>query len=308
MNYRILSDLPKSHKWRNVSIDSRRFRGIIWSQQDIRYKDTIFLYRNWATVHFNSDWYEIAVRSVTDDKSTVRDINIIKSILNNRLSSSARVIDVNCGLGRHLYKLAAEGIRGIGMEGARLLREAAMTRAKDIHKPYTIVSTSRYYQKLFSGSADIVTSLFNSMGYTFNMRDDIRRLQWIGALLKPKGYLLLDFRAEDFQKLHYSQPITLQEPLSLSDSNELLNSTVIMKTTKYWKEKILAAEEKITYRKAAREIIFQHSTYGWRTYSIKEMKSMLEEANLQLISNQLNYYSTIKNTGERIFVLAQRAK
>lgn len=305
MNYKILNDLPKSHRWQHTLINKRRYKGIIWSKRDIQQRDTILLYKNWSSVHFNSDWYEISVRSITGETSTARDIHIIKSFFNNSLSAQTRLIDVNCGSGRHLYKLSEEGVSCVGMEGAVALRKAAKERAKNLRTPYTIVSTSRFYQKLFARSADIVISLFNSIGYTFEMEDDIKRLQWMAALLKSNGFLLLDFRAEDFQRRHYGKPTIFQEQLYPPDSRKFL-PTIMMKTTKYWSEKILAAEEMVTYKDRRRETVLQHTTYGWRTYSISETRAILEKIGLRFITYRLDYYTTEKNKSERIFILAQK--
>lgn len=306
MNYKILNGLPRKHKWKYIKCNGFKLKGILWQDKDVQIDDTILLYRNWSSVHFNSDWYEIATESITGEEATVRDIYIIKSIFKNKLSKVTTIIDVNCGSGRHLSKLSDEGIKGVGMEGAKLLRSAAKERAKILHTSYTVVSTSRYYQKKFGQRADFVTSLFNAMGYTFKMADDIKRLRWMATLLKPYGYLLLDFRSENFQKKHYSKPSTFRERLYIPAPEKRLSPVATMVTTKYWKDKILAAKEVVTYKDKSRETIVQRTTYGWRTYSLSELKFMFEIVELQFVTYRLDYYSTIRNKGERIFVLAQK--
>lgn len=246
MDYRILNTLPKSHKWKTVPIAGQILKGIVWDNKDVKQNDVIFLYRKWASIHFYSDWYEIAVSSVTDDKTTLRDISIVKSLLGDILNAQTCLIDVNCGAARHLIKLAEENIFGVGMEESFFLRKKGREKIKKYKLPLKIVSTSKYFRRKYFGSADIVTSLFNSMGYTFNIDDDIRRLQWMVNLLKPKGYFLLDIRAEEYQKQHFSNPSTTDEKVYLpTDPNK---TPITITTQKYWRDGILAAEEKITIK------------------------------------------------------------
>lgn len=301
MNYRILNTLPKSHKWKTISIAKQVLKGIIWNNKDVNQNDVIFLYRKWASVHFYSDWYEIAVSSLTDDKVTLRDVLIVKSFLGNKLNAQTYLIDINCGAARHLIKLAEENIFGIGMEESFLLRRKGQEKIKKYKLPLKIVSTSRYFRLKYFESADIVTSLFNSMGYTFNIDDDIRRLQWMADLLKPKGYFLLDIRAEEYQKQHFSSPSTTHEKIYLPTDPDKIPITIT--TQKYWKDGILAAEEKITIKKRT---VVQNATYGWRTYSLKELKSIFKKVGLRLIKQKLDYYSSPDNLGERIFLLTQK--
>lgn len=303
MEYKILNALPKSHKWKTTSVAGHILKGIVWDNKDIEQNDIIFLYKKWPSIHFHSDWYEIAASSVTDDKATLRDISIIKSLLGNRLNAQTHLIDVNCGSARHLIKLAEDNIFGVGMEKSFLLRKMGQEKIKKYKLPLKIVSTSKYFKHKYFESADIVSSLFNSMGYTFNMNDDIRRLQWMVNLLKPKGYFLLDIRTEEYQKQHFSNPVTIDEKIYLlNDPNK---TPIIITTQKYFKDGILAAEEKITIERK-NKIIAQNTTYGWRTYSFKELKSILKKVGLHLIKHKQDYYSSPDNLGERIFLLSQK--
>lgn len=308
MNYKILSNLPKSHKWKTVSVAGQIFRGIIWDDKDVKQNDVVFLYKKWASIHFDSDWYEIEVNSDADDKATLRDISIVKSLLGNKLNSQTSLIDVNCGAARHLIKLAEENMFGVGMEGAFLLRKMGEKKAKKYKLPLKIVSTSKYFRHKYFESAEIVTSLFNSMGYTFSMGDDIRRLQWMVSLLKPKGYFLLDIRAEEYQRKRFSHPKTITERTYLpTDPNK---TPIVITTRKSWKAGILTAEVKITVDniETKNKIIAQNTSYGWKTYSLKELKSILKKVGLHLIEHKLDYYSSPNDLGERIFLLSQKTE
>lgn len=303
MSIKIQNGLPLSHKWKTISIGGQLLKGILWDQNDVNEDDQIILYKKWASVHFDSDWYEIAVGSVSNSKETARDITILKSFFGKKLNSETKLIDVNCGISRHLIKLAKDKIFGVGMEGAELLRNIGKEMAKKEKISIDIVSTSRYFQNKYCSSADIVTSLFNSMGYTFNMNDDIHRLQWMINLLKSRGYFLLDIRAEEYQKIHYSSPqITLEKIYLPTDS---IKTPITIRTQKYWKDGILAAEERITVETKIKTIV-QNTSYGWRTYSLAELEFILKKVGMRLLETKLDYYTSPKNVGERIFLLSQK--
>ncbi|MEK7516934.1 MAG: glycosyltransferase, partial [Patescibacteria group bacterium] len=162
--------------------------------------------------------------------------------------------------------------------------------------------TSDSDKRKLAGRADIVTTLFNSMGYTFSYDDDANRFRWITNLLKPEGLYLLDIRAEDFQIKNYSTPQTTVNQFSVNLNNH--EGDVEVETLRYWSNKILAVEKKIIFDGAK----VQHSTYGWRTYSNNEIKDMLQNLDMRFVESRDDYYTAPENYGERTLFLFQKDK
>ncbi|MEK7517087.1 MAG: hypothetical protein AAB583_00925, partial [Patescibacteria group bacterium] len=135
MKYEILNGLPSSHAWKKVDIYGKTYKGIIWDEKNIKRDDTLLLYKDWATVFFDSDWYEIGTGSISEEDSTERDVHLLKDIFRGNLKRDKTLIDVHCGSGRHLLKLAEDEIYGIGMEGAEPLRDQAKQKIRDRNVP-----------------------------------------------------------------------------------------------------------------------------------------------------------------------------
>lgn len=303
MKLQILPGLPGSHKWKSLKIKDRQYRGIVWDQNDILSENKMYLYKNWARVHFESDWYEPCVSKITSNKNTKRDIGILKKLLGKNLDSTSFIIDVNCGSGRHVFAFKKLGLNIMGMEGARLLKEAAIEKAKGNSILVDFVSTNLCFQKKYRHKTDIVTSMFNAMGYTFNQAEDMERLKWTIDLLKPGGYLVLDIRSAEYQKEHYKRPTTIVEKFLLNTSLSNFKATVI--TKKFWTKSILGAEEKIIIKIKGEEIVVQHTTYGWKTYSLAKLKRMLKKLRVNVIKLKRSYYENPSKNGERLFIIAR---
>ncbi len=300
MKYTIKNGLPSSHGWNETSINKKRLKGIIWKKSELKNKNTLILYKNWAKVFFESDWYEIGTGTASDSQSTKRDIQLLKTMLKNNLSENKIIIDVHCGSGRHLLELGKEKIYGIGMEGSDLLRNDAKKKANKANLPIKIYSTSNYIKNKLKHKADIVTTLFNSMGYTFTMHDDFLRFKWIVNLIKPGGLYLLDIRDEDYQIKKFSTAQTLTEKFKFKSTDN--KKTVTINTTKFWSNKNLAVEKEIKYQNKT----VQHVTYGWKTYSKQEIISMLKKLDMEYITSRLDFYTSPNNYGERIIMLFKK--
>lgn len=98
-----------------------------------------------------------------------------------------RILDVGCGMGRHLAALHAQGYpqaSGIDLS-ATLLRDArgaghAVARADMRRLPF---GRDRF---------DLIVSLFTSFGYFAKSTEDLETLAGFDACLKPAGYLFID--------------------------------------------------------------------------------------------------------------------
>lgn len=301
----IRDGLPASHQWVETEIADQKIPGAVWEKKDINAINGIHLYKAWPTVMFANPWYGIESQAITNKQATKRDITILQKILGKHFAPPATLIDVHCGCGRHAIALAELGFHVIGLEEVALPLQLARKNAKKHHIKATFLrSTAENYKKQ-KASADIVISMFNSLGYTFDKEDDLRQLIWIIGLLKPGGYFVLDIRSESYQKKNFSlAPVKCKSTLPLHHDPSL---TITMTTQKYWQNSILGAKEKIVIEKNGQKILAQYMTYGWRTYSLVELQEMLDIAGAELVDFEEDYYSSPENFGERIFLLA-RAK
>lgn len=299
----IVNGLPSSHQWMEVDLADQKIPGAVWDKNHIHAENGIFLYTNWPEVMFANPWYNIESKHITNEQATQRDIAILQRLLSKSFTPPATVFDVHCGAGRHALALAKKGFAVVGFEEIALPLRLAKQKAKEQNSTVRFLKATRKNYQKYQGTGDIVISMFNSMGYTFDTADDIRQITQNIGLLKPGGYFVLDIRSEKYQKEKFSSiPVTFINNIYSNESN---NIRVSMVTKKYWKDSILGAKEKIIVEKEGKEILAQYMTYGWRTYSLKQLQDMLDTSGAELLDVQEDYYSSPENIGERIFLLAQ---
>lgn len=160
-DYKIIDGLPASHRWKKTSLRDKVLKGILWDSKDIQRKNNIILYKKWSSVHFESDWYEISTKPISEEIATNRDIKLLKKMFKDKLTPGINIIDVHCGSGRHLIKLTEEGIFGVGLEGSSVLRKMGQEKIKKNKLPIKIVPITNYFKNKYIEKADIITSLFN---------------------------------------------------------------------------------------------------------------------------------------------------
>lgn len=106
-----------------------------------------------------------------------------------QLHESAPLLDLACGAGRHLRCFTREGVRTMGLDLSETLLEHA--RATGYQGP--LVQADMRSLPFAAGAFGAVTSYFTSFGYFRSDEDDDRVLSEIARILRPDGYLLLDF-------------------------------------------------------------------------------------------------------------------
>ncbi len=298
MKLNIYNGLPQSHKEVTIEVSGEKIPGTVWDKKDIHPDTgTLNLYTGWPAAMFGNPWFGIEAKDIVSEDGTQRDIELIHKTLGKQLQSAAKIIDVHCGTGRHAIALAKKGYAVIGLdEVVQPLQVAEANAAQEKIECVFVLSDYDNHLK-YQNSADIVISMFNSMGYQFSQLEDQKQLNWTIKLLKPGGHFFLDVRSEKFQKEHYTQATI---------SRQKLASDITMTTTKFWENSILGAEEEIIVEKEDKKTIAQHMTYGWRTYSLDEMEEMLAKAGAEIVSVTEDYYRNADNVGERILLVAKR--
>jgi len=302
MRIKILNALPESHKLLSVNLHKKKYKGIIWKKEDVIVGDSLLLYKGWPKVHFNSDWYELAVQDVTRPKYTRRDIQFLLRVVSEFGIDPSLIIDVHCGSGRHLLELAKNGFHVVGFEGAELLRRKAIQKAKNSGLKIPFYPTADRFSNPFTGKADVVTTFFNSMGYTFSKKDDIERLSWISDLLKPNGLLLIDYRSAEFQMQKYNVLTKYDDEIRIPASD----LTAIAITRKIIDKKILGAVETIYAPVQDRQKVVQRTSYGWELYLKDELRAMLDSCGIQMERAYQSYYSNKLMDGERVFLVGKK--
>jgi hypothetical protein len=289
----IHNGVPASQRQTIVQAGGRAIVGVVSDPEDLIDPRTglPILYRGWPPAHFASDWYGIFAAEITTPEGTARDASSVLAFAGALTGPIDLIIDLNAGSGRHVEELGRRGVRCIGMEEIPEMRANAPAGIE-------MLDLTEQTRAQHAGRADVVTSLFNALGYTFDRRDDVQRLRWAAGLLRPGGLLVTDIRNEAHQRLAYQHPTeevqTIATPIDAT-----------LWTRRYWAHGILAAERKVTLPGDNNRVV-HHSTFGWRTYNRPELSALLTDAGLTLTGTQEHTYTAQGTPGERLWIIAEK--
>ena len=163
----------------------------------------------WAQFFGSED--SLLLSNFPDDRETEREIAGLRHMLN--LPAGGRLLDVCCGMGRHLVRLARDGHDVLGVDASPMMVRLAHQAAREFGVTAPVVQGDASALPFASAAFDAVTNLFNSFGYMATEAQDMQVLTEAARCLKPGGRLVLDTRNSKFQILYapYHQIVELAD-------------------------------------------------------------------------------------------------
>ena len=157
----------------------------------------------WWKYIFNSLYIKTDADVIEDDAITKQETDMFLEILN--VDKDASILDLCCGQGRHSFEFFSRGYKNVeGLDRSSYLIAKARNRKKE--KGYSIRFKEGDARKLPypANNFDAVMILGNSFGYFNSSDDDLRVLQSVTNVLKPRGKLLIDIADGDFLKNNFN--------------------------------------------------------------------------------------------------------
>ncbi len=142
----------------------------------------------WYRTLFTGDYLTLYADRLKD-RETKREVTMVEEVL--QLPPGASILDVACGTGRHIIRLAAQGFRVTGLDLNESYIEMVQTAAAAAQVEVDAVAGDMR-EIPFEAEFDAVVSLFTSFGYFETEEDDLRVLSGVIRALKPGGKYLLD--------------------------------------------------------------------------------------------------------------------
>jgi len=141
---------------------------------------------DWFEGWFDSKYYHILYKH-RDHQEAQLFIDNLYSFL--ALDASKEVLDLACGKGRHAVYLNKKEVNVVGAD----LSEQSIHHAQQFenNKLHFVVHDMR--EVLQENHFDVVLNLFTSFGYFQEEKEQIKTIDAIWQMLKPKGILVLDF-------------------------------------------------------------------------------------------------------------------
>lgn len=139
-------------------------------------------FKNW----FDSFYYHKLYRHRNTAEAQLFMDNIIEFI---KPTPSSSILDLACGKGRHSIYLNKKGFNVVGVDLSENSILQANAHANDNLHFYQMDMREIKTEESF----DLVLNMFTSFGYFQHTSDNIKVLTGIHSILKPNGFLVIDF-------------------------------------------------------------------------------------------------------------------
>ncbi|MCB1119784.1 MAG: class I SAM-dependent methyltransferase, partial [Chlamydiia bacterium] len=228
----------------------------------------------WRSI-FNSVYLKTDADVVENDQATKTEIDtLLKTTL---LSSSAAILDLCCGQGRHSIELAKRGFGCLkGMDRSRYLIRLARLRTQKLGYSIQFSEGDARKIRLPDASLDCVMMMGNSFGYFEQELDDIKVLQEVKRVLHEKGILYLDMTDGEWMKQHFEKRswewideelLVCRERTLASDNSRLISREVLIH---------------------AERGVLADQFYAERLYTFEQIKTQLEHVGFENIEKHQN--------------------
>lgn len=125
--------------------------------------------------------------------------------------SGRRVLDLCCGPGRHAVALARKGFSVTGVDASEFLLGKARKRARRARVEIEWVrSDMREFAR--PKAFDLAISMFSSLGYFEDVRDERRVLRNLHASLAPGGALVIELAGKECVARDFQRTVSTRAP------------------------------------------------------------------------------------------------
>lgn len=202
-----------------------------------------------------------------DEAETVEELEALQALI--PLRTGQRIVDVCCGMGRHLLPLTALGYDVVGLDSSAMMLSLARAGARQTGLPVRLVHGVAQALPFATASCEVMLNLFNSFGYLATVTDDLAVLRETARCLKPGGRFFLDTRNKKYQILYapYSQTVHLPDGRALN------------LRCQYDRERSVLLSQ---WYEAPGERLVHHAAI--RLYAPEELAGMLEGVGLRVLA------------------------
>jgi SAM-dependent methyltransferase len=142
--------------------------------------------KEWFSEWFDSPYYHVLYHNRDDREAQFFLDNLVNKL---HITPGLKVADLACGKGRHAIYLNKLGFDVTGFDlSAASIAQAKLHANSRLHFEVQDLRTLDHPHKF-----DIALNLFTSFGYFQSEEEDLKVLRNIYNILKPDGYLLIDF-------------------------------------------------------------------------------------------------------------------
>lgn len=244
-------------------------------------------YKNW----FDSPYYHLLYKHRDQEDANTFIQRLFQSAI---LTKTQHVLDLCCGKGRHALTISQLGIQTTGVD---LSKQSILEAKKHENQKLNFFQADmrEAHTKL---AYDIILNIFTSFGYFDNEQDHNKALQSCHTMLKPKGYVLIDYFNADWV-VQQIQKVPLHQDVKRGD--------ILFKTHKH-------VDHSYVYKDILIESISSKEKLGQyqekvRLFTPENFHEMLQKNGFSIQDEFGNYHleKFNKKDSERYIVYAQKS-
>lgn len=237
-------------------------------------------------VRRHDDWWtpvfvthgELYAEILEDLKAgALREVQGLRRILTSAgVPSSGRVVDIACGIGRHIVPLAAAGYRTVGCD----FSAPYLARAKAYAEKFGLTDREiRFYRTDYrridrrlrqarETPFDAALSIFTSMGH-FGEVGDLATFRAVRAVVRPRGVFIVEVSNRDWILRNYRSTGVMRASTGLE----------IHESREFDPVRSVSSADWTYYRgRGSKRRVLHRQRVAIRLYSLHELVSLLERA------------------------------
>ncbi len=141
---------------------------------------------SWFADWFDTEYYHLLYKDRNDAEAQMFINQIIKEL---EIKSSAKILDLACGKGRHSIYLNSLGFEVIGTD----LSAKSIAFAKKFENDTLNFFVSDMREALFTNTFTHIFSIFTSFGYFDNEAENQKVFDAVAQQLQQNGFFILDY-------------------------------------------------------------------------------------------------------------------
>ncbi len=148
------------------------------------------MHKQWYEAAFGADYLERYSHRSEEEADGAVDLFLRRT----RLAEGARVMDLCCGAGRHVFSFRRRGFPAVGLDLSMDLLRAAreLPGARDV-PPACLVRADKRWHPFPAETFHAVTHFFTAFGYFQEDAENYAVFDEVRRVLKPDGWYLFDF-------------------------------------------------------------------------------------------------------------------
>lgn len=246
-------------------------------------------FKNWFDTPFYHHLY--------DERNFEEATCFIDQLLKNQIiKADHSVLDLCCGKGRHSIYLNAQGINTVGVD----LSEQSIAYAKTFENNTLSFKIGDMRSPHTKEAYDVILNLFTSFGYFENDDESLQVLQACYQMLKPEGFVVLDFLNSNKIRQNFSNKnvhqLTIDKSLYRFEIQKKMDDRFVHKEIK-------------VFSKSSNSILGLYQERV-RLFTKDDFLQMFENSGFSILSLYGGYdlQEFNKNESERLIIHAKKLK